>query len=113
VCRRAPHARGAGAAGPAFVRCLSHDSCAALTSAALRVARHLDAPQDIEWTVRGNDVVLLQTRPITASATTDPVVNGESSGTTATSRRVSTHHQSPVVLLRGGVYETVHRTHCA
>ena len=55
------------------VRCLSHDQLRALTSAAMRVSRYLDAPQDIEWTVRGTDVVLLQTRPITASATADPV----------------------------------------
>ena len=55
------------------VRCLSHDQLRALTSAATRVSRHLEAPQDIEWTVRGTDVVLLQTRPITASATADPV----------------------------------------
>ncbi len=55
------------------VRCLSHDQLCALTSAAMRVSRYLDAPQDIEWTARGTDVVLLQTRPITASATADPV----------------------------------------
>ncbi len=48
--------------------CLSSEQARQLATAARRVADHLGAPQDIEWTLRGDDLVFLQTRPITALA---------------------------------------------
>ncbi|MDX2455561.1 PEP/pyruvate-binding domain-containing protein, partial [Desulfosarcina sp.] len=39
-----------------------------LWEAGTRVAAIAGAPQDIEWTLRGDDLVLLQARPITASS---------------------------------------------
>jgi phosphoenolpyruvate synthase/pyruvate phosphate dikinase len=92
------------------VRCLSHDQLRALTSAALRVARHLDAPQDIEWTVRDNDVVLLQTRPITASATTDPVGEWRIVWDNSNIQESFNGITSPLSFSYAvAVYETVHR----
>ena len=53
--------------GRRTVRCLDPVSAAALARQGVRVAEAVGAPQDIEWTLRNGDLVLLQTRPITAS----------------------------------------------
>lgn len=50
------------------VRCLTPAQTTALVNAGVRVATTLGGPQDIEWTLRDGQVVLLQTRPITARA---------------------------------------------
>src|SRR5439155_1640363 len=48
------------------VRCLSPSEAAAIAVEGIRIARALGKPQDIEWTLDGATLYLLQTRPITA-----------------------------------------------
>jgi len=96
--------------GQRSVRCLSDDQLHALTSAAMRVARYLDAPQDIEWTVCGTDVVLLQTRPITASATTDPIGEWRIVWDNSNIQESFNGVTSPLSFsYAAAVYDTVHR----
>jgi pyruvate, water dikinase len=44
---------------------LSDQEVVELSRVALDVERHYDAPQDIEWAMEGDDIFLLQSRPIT------------------------------------------------
>ena len=46
--------------------CLADDEVEAILSAGLAVAHQLGAPQDIEWTIGGGTLYLLQARPITS-----------------------------------------------
>ncbi len=54
-------------------RSLSPDACMELGRQALAVADRLGAPQDIEWTLRGDELFLLQTRPITSTTAPGPL----------------------------------------
>jgi pyruvate,water dikinase len=47
-------------------RVLSDDQARALAELGARVEAHYGSPQDIEWGLAGNEIVLLQTRPITS-----------------------------------------------
>lgn len=49
-------------------RCLAPAEVARVCAEGLRVAERLGAPQDIEWTIDGDELLLLQSRPITAAA---------------------------------------------
>ena len=49
------------------IRCLSTEQVAEMTHQALRITEVCGEPQDIEWTVRGHELVLLQARPITTA----------------------------------------------
>ncbi|MEV6066714.1 phosphoenolpyruvate synthase [Nocardia sp. NPDC052001] len=58
-------------------RCLTPEQTSLLVREGVRIATALGGPQDIEWTVRGGEIVVLQTRPITAAATAaDPAALG-------------------------------------
>jgi pyruvate,water dikinase len=48
------------------VRVLRDDQARALADLGARVEAHYGSPQDIEWGMVGNEIVLLQTRPITS-----------------------------------------------
>lgn len=48
--------------------CLSDAQVEAIASLALRLERHFEKPQDVEFAVVGNEVFVLQARPITAAA---------------------------------------------
>jgi phosphohistidine swiveling domain-containing protein len=48
------------------VRCLAATEAASLAAEGVRLARAFGAPQDIEWTLDGDKIFLLQARPITA-----------------------------------------------
>lgn len=50
------------------IRCLRPEQTAALVREGVRIAEALGGPQDIEWTFRAGELVILQTRPITAVA---------------------------------------------
>lgn len=50
------------------IRCLRPEQVAMLVREGVRIADALGGPQDIEWTIRNGELVLLQTRPITARA---------------------------------------------
>jgi pyruvate,water dikinase len=45
---------------------LSDAQVAAVAALAVRVEAHRGAPVDLEWAIRGDEVYLLQARPITA-----------------------------------------------
>ena len=45
--------------------CLTEGELAALVDLVLAVERHHGFPQDVEWAVRGGEVLLLQSRPVT------------------------------------------------
>ncbi|MGE0435322.1 MAG: PEP/pyruvate-binding domain-containing protein, partial [Planctomycetota bacterium] len=47
-------------------RCLTPDEVARIASEGARVAEAFGAPQDIEWTIAGDELFLLQARPITS-----------------------------------------------
>jgi pyruvate,water dikinase len=47
-------------------RVLSDEQARALAELGARVEAHYGSPQDIEWGIAGNEIVLLQTRPITS-----------------------------------------------
>ena len=47
-------------------RCLTPAQATSVAAEAVRVARAFGAPQDLEYTLRGDDLFLLQSRPITA-----------------------------------------------
>lgn len=51
--------------GQRKLRCLDLTQTSALATEALRVATEFGAPQDIEWTLHDDELVLLQARPIT------------------------------------------------
>jgi pyruvate,water dikinase len=55
--------------------CLRDDEIRALARLAMDVERHYGNPQDIEWAVTGDEIVLLQSRPETvwSSRRTEPV----------------------------------------
>ncbi|MGC0366673.1 phosphoenolpyruvate synthase/pyruvate phosphate dikinase [Rhodococcus sp. 27YEA15] len=55
--------------GRRLQRCLEPAQATALVREGVRIAAELGAPQDIEWTLRGGEIVMLQTRPITARPT--------------------------------------------
>jgi pyruvate,water dikinase len=46
-------------------RVLSGDELGALRALGLRLEAFFGSPQDVEWCVRGGDILLLQSRPIT------------------------------------------------
>ena len=48
--------------------CLTDRQACAVAGLARRAARYFGCPQDIEWAIQGNQVVLLQARPITGLA---------------------------------------------
>ncbi len=48
------------------IRCLSTDRVAELSAEVCRLASEMGCPQDIEWTIDGETIYLLQTRPITS-----------------------------------------------
>ena len=48
------------------VRCLSPAIAAAIAAEGRRIAEAFDSPQDIEWTLEGDTLWLLQSRPITS-----------------------------------------------
>jgi pyruvate,water dikinase len=50
---------------PANVRTLSDEQVTRIGKAARQIARCLGRPQDIEWAIAGDDLYVLQTRPIT------------------------------------------------
>lgn len=47
-------------------RALTDEQARALAALGARVEAHYGSPQDIEWGILGNEIVLLQTRPITS-----------------------------------------------
>ncbi len=53
------------------IRCLSAAQVCEMTRQALRIADVFGEPQDIEWTIRGPELVLLQARPVTAAPKAD------------------------------------------
>ena len=60
---------GAAASEPA----LTDEEVARVADLARRAERHFGRPQDIEWAMRGGEIFLLQSRPITSlTATPDP-----------------------------------------
>jgi pyruvate,water dikinase len=73
IHRPGPHAQGTREVPVPVdrrrIRCLSPEQVAEMTRQALRIAEMFGEPQDIEWTIRGDELVLLQARPITASLT--------------------------------------------
>jgi pyruvate,water dikinase len=52
--------------------CLSDDQVKHICSEGLRIARELGAPQDIEWTLAGGTLHVLQARPITSNLSAPP-----------------------------------------
>jgi len=47
------------------IRCLTPDEVSRICAEGLRIAERLGAPQDIEWTLDGDAIYILQSRPIT------------------------------------------------
>jgi phosphohistidine swiveling domain-containing protein len=58
------------------VRSLDRDRAGRLVTAGLRIADALGGPQDIEWTFRGDQLLLLQARPVTAMGSRSPLGRG-------------------------------------
>lgn len=46
--------------------CLTEDEIKRLIDLGVKISERMAYPQDIEWTIRGNDIFILQTRPITS-----------------------------------------------
>jgi pyruvate, water dikinase len=51
--------------GQGAMRVLTDDELKHLRATGLRIEEFFGRPQDIEWSIRGNDLLLLQSRPIT------------------------------------------------
>ena len=47
---------------------LTREEALAVYALGLRAERHFGGPQDVEWTLRGNELFLLQSRPVTTAA---------------------------------------------
>jgi pyruvate,water dikinase len=60
-------------AGQRRRRALTRDEMRGLAHTAVELAAKLGAPQDMEWTYAGGKLYLLQSRPITAKAATNPL----------------------------------------
>jgi pyruvate,water dikinase len=52
----------------AFARVLTDDEVAAIAAIGRRIEAHYGAPQDIEWTFAGDELAIVQSRPITTLA---------------------------------------------
>lgn len=52
---------------------LRAEQVSALADVFTRVAEHQGAPQDIEWAMRGSEIFILQTRPITTLPDVEPI----------------------------------------
>ena len=52
---------------------LDEDQVSAVADLARHVAEHFDTPQDIEWAIAGDEVHLLQSRPITGLPDVEPI----------------------------------------
>lgn len=60
-------------------RVLSDEQALALAELALRIEKHYEAPQDMEWAITNNEIFIVQSRPITthaASFLSEPIVTG-------------------------------------
>lgn len=69
---------------------------------ARHLALHFGCPQDIEWAVRGDQLYLLQARPITGPAKTSvPLAVGRG----LTPRTGGDHHTHPLLILRDDLHE--------
>jgi pyruvate,water dikinase len=63
--------------------CLTDDEVRAVAKLARRAEKHYGCPQDVEWAIAGDEIVLLQSRPETVWSRKKNAVNGVSSDTYA------------------------------
>jgi pyruvate,water dikinase len=73
---------------------LSDDEIRAVAKLARRAEKHYGCPQDVEWAIAGDDIVLLQSRPETVWSRKKNAVNGVSSDTYASIVHNLLHPQS-------------------
>jgi pyruvate, water dikinase len=66
----------------AGARVLTDDEAVALARLGLRVEAHYGEPQDVEWAIAGDEIYLVQSRPITTLTTTPAPSTAESAATT-------------------------------
>ena len=74
--------------------CLTDDEVRAVAKLARRAEKHYGCPQDVEWALDGDDIVLLQSRPETVWSRRKKSVNGVSSDTYASIVHNLLHPQS-------------------